>query len=253
MKRISLFIVTSMIFSFLTPLTSGNAAEKYELLDTSRSKCHTGQVYPKYDTCLVGVENPSVKFEIISKQISPGAPLKLRLYFNFNSQPLDGWFDATAHKNDAIWYAQRGPEISDVSRLGNVAQVNMTIQCPFTNFLPNYKFNIVHFMEGRSSDLSPFDRLFSSFSKKHPAVTMISNGTYDLETTPLPSSCQKVYIDLGTVSQGVLVRDFEYIRPRDNTVASSGAVIAGSRREGTKIGGYRFKTSGKARLKQNQP
>ena len=160
-RRFSSFIAASMIFSFLTPLTSGNAAEKYELLDTSRSKCHTGKFFPTWETCLVGVENPSVKFEIISKQINPGAPLKLRLYFNFNSQPLDGWFQTSAHAIDAIWYYQIGPEVSDVSRLGNVAQANLSIQCPFTNFRPSYKFNIVHFMEGRSTDLSSFDRLFS--------------------------------------------------------------------------------------------
>lgn len=247
MKRFLLFIAASMILSFLTPLATSNAAEKYELLDTSRSKCHSGKTNnpSEWDKCLVGLENPSVKFEILSKQISPGAPLKLRLYFNFSLQPLDGWFQTSAHNIDAIWYFQKAPEVSDISRLGNVAQANLQITCPNTSFYPYFKFNIVNFVEGRSTDLSRFNSFFASGSKKIPAVTLTSNGTYDLETT-LPSSCKEVEISLGQgVKQGVLMQDFKYIRPVDKSEASSGAYIAGSRQEGIKTD-YNFKTSGKA-------
>ncbi len=100
-------------------------------------------------------------------------------------------------------------------------------------------------MEGRNADLSPFDSFFASDSKKLPAVTMISNGTHDLETT-LPSSCKEVEISLlQGVKQGVLMQDFKYIRPVDKSEASSGFYIARSRQEGTKLA-YKFKTSGKA-------
>ena len=247
MRRFSLLITAFLILNVFTPHPAFSVGEKYELLDTSRSKCHAGKVNnpSDWDKCLVGAEMPSVKFEFISKQITPGAPLKIRLYFNFNLQPLDGWFETSAHNIDAIWYFQKGPEISDVSRLGNVAQANLEIYCPNTSFQPFHKFNIVNFIEGRKADLSPFNSFLASDSKKIPAVTMISNGTYDLETT-LPSSCKEVQISLSQgVKQGVLMQDFKYIRPVDKSVASSGIYIARSRQEGTKAA-YSFKTSGKA-------
>jgi hypothetical protein len=244
MKRFSLFIAASMILSFLTPLASSNAAEKYELLDTSRSKCHnqsnkqyiqtSADVWTK---CLDAAKSPSVKFEIISKQIAPGAPLKLRLYFNFNVQPLDGWFN--------IGYFQKAPEINDVSRLGNLAQATLEIYCPNTSFQPYYKFNIINLMKDRTTDLSAFESFFASGSKKIPAVIMFSNGTYDLETI-LPSSCKEVEIDLlQGVSQGVLMQDFRYVNLISKSESSSGTDIAWSRQEGTKKA-FSFKTSGKA-------
>ena len=136
MKRISLFIAVSFLLNVFTPLTSSSAAEKYELLDTTRSKCNTGKSdsASQWDKCLDGVETPSVKFEITSKQITPGAPLKLRLYFNFNVQPLDGWFQTSANRIDALWYQQKGPDISDQSRLGNLAKSYLNLYCPNTNF-----------------------------------------------------------------------------------------------------------------------
>ena len=90
MRRFSLLITAFLILNVFTPHPAFSVGEKYELLDTSRSKCHAGKVNnpSDWDKCLVGAEMPSVKFEFISKQITPGAPLKIRLYFNFNLQPL---------------------------------------------------------------------------------------------------------------------------------------------------------------------
>ena len=250
MKRLTLFIAITFVATFFTPFTSSSAAEKYELLDTSRSKCNTGKSSSasEWDKCLDGAEIPSVKFEITSKQITPGASLKLRLYFNFNVQPLDGWFQTSAHRVDALWYQQKGPEISDQSRLGNLAKSYLNIYCPNTNFDTTYAFNIINLVEGRSADLATINRVLAPSaprSEKIPPVTMFSNGTYDLTAT-LPASCKEFKISLGNgVTQGVLMQDFKYIRPVDKSEASTGVDLARSRQEGIKAA-YSFKTSGQA-------
>ena len=66
MKRLSLFIAISFVVAVFSPLTASSAAEKYELLDTSRSKCNTGKSSSasEWGKCLDGVEIPSVKFEM---------------------------------------------------------------------------------------------------------------------------------------------------------------------------------------------
>ena len=253
MKRFTLLIAISLILNLLTPHPAFSTGQKYELLDTSRSKCNTGKFAPEdFTKCLDGTENPSVKFEILSKQITPGALLKLRMYFNFNVEPLDGWFEANAHRNDAIWFIQKGPEISDESRLGNLAKGYIQIYCPDTSLDKSYPFNVINFVEGRSADLSTITRVLARFTDDSgelipPApITMFSNGTYDLEAT-LPSSCKEFQINLWSVSQGVLMQDFTYVRPADKSVASTGVGYASAREEGEKIA-YSFKTSGKARV-----
>lgn len=251
MRRFTLLIAISLILNLFTPHPAFSAGQKYELLDTSRSKCSTGKFAPDdFTKCLAGTENPSVKFEILSKQITPGALLKLRIYFKFNVEPLDGWFEANAHRNDAIWFIQKGPEISDESRLGNLARGYLNIYCPGTSLDKSYPFNIINFVEGRSAELATISGVLARFTDDSgelipPApVTMFSNGTYDLEAT-LPSSCKEFEINLRGVRQGVLMQDFRYIRPVDKSEASTGVGFAGSRDEGEKIG-YSFKTSGKA-------
>lgn len=249
MRRFTLLIAISLILNLFTPHPAFSAGQKYELLDTSRSKCNTGKFAPDdFTKCLAGTENPSVKFEILSKQITPGALLKLRIYFNFNVGPLDGWFEANAHRNDAIWFIQKGPEISDESRLGNLAKGYIQIYCPDTSLDKSYAFNIINFVEGRSAELTTMSRVLAQLEDDServiPPLVMVSNGTYDLEAT-LPSSCKEFKINLWGVSQGVLMRDFRYIRPVDKSEASTGVHFAGSRKEGIKID-YSFKTSGKA-------
>jgi hypothetical protein len=243
-------IAISLILNVFTPHPAFSAGQKYELLDSSRSKCHTGKTNnpAEWEKCLGGTESPSVNFEILSKQITPGARLKLRIYFNFNVEPLDGWFETSAHRNDAIWYFQKGPEISDQSRLGNLAKGHLNIYCPNTSFDKSYAFNIINFVEGRSAELTLLSGVLAQLTDDServiPPLVMVSNGTYELEAT-LPSSCKEFKINLWSVSQGVLMQDFRYIRPVDKSEASTGIGFARSRDEGEKIA-YSFKTSGKA-------
>ena len=250
MRRFSLLIAISLILNLCTSHPALSAGQKYELLDPSRSKCNTGKTSNSYewDKCPDGTETPSVKFEILNKQITPGTLLKLRVYFNFTVKPLDGWFETSAHRNDAIWYIQKGPEFADQSRLGNLAKSYLNFGCTDTSFNKSYAFNIIHFVEGRSAELATISRVLAQLEddsgKLIPPVTMFSNGTYDLEAT-LPSSCKEFQINLSSASQGVLMQDFRYIRPVDKSEALTGVDFAGSRREGTKIP-YSFKTSGKA-------
>ncbi len=249
MRRFTLLIAISLILNLFTPHPAFGAGQKYELLDTSRSKCNTGNFPPNdFTKCLAGTENPSVKFEILSKQITPGALLKLRMYFNFNVEPLDGWFEANAHRNDAIWFIQKGPEISDESRLGNLAKGYINMYCLDTSFNKSYAFNIINFIEGRSAELATIGRVLARLEDDQerviPPLVKFSNGTFDLEVR-LPRSCKEFQINLSSVSQGVLMQDFTYIRPVDQSVASTGVWIARSREEGEKIA-FGFKTSGKA-------
>jgi hypothetical protein len=248
-RRFSLLIAISLILNVFSLHPAFSAGQKYELLDMSRSKCNTGKFAPDdFAKCLAGTENPSVKFEILSKQISPGALLKLRMYFNFNIEPLDGWFEANAHRNDAIWFIQKGPEVNDESRLGNLAKGYIQMYCPNTSFNKSFAFNIINFVEGRSAELTTIRRVLAQFEDDWgnfiPPITMFSNGSYDLQVT-LPSSCKEFQLNLSSVSQGILMQDFKYIRPLDQSVASTGVWIARSREEGEKIA-YGFKTSGKA-------
>ncbi len=251
MRRLKLLITCSLILNLFTPHPAFSAGQKYELLDTSRSKCSTGKFAPNdFTKCLAGTENPSVKFEILSKQITPGALVKLRIHFNFNVEPLDGWFETNAHRNDAIWFIQKSPEVSDESRLGNLAKGYLNIYCPNTSLSKSYPFNIINFVEGRNAEaatiMSALARHTDDSGKLIPPVpvTMFSNGTYDLDAT-LPASCKEFHISLSSVRQGVLMQDFRYIRPVDKSEASTGIGFAGSRDEGEKIA-YSFKTSGKA-------
>ena len=250
MKRFSLMIALALILNVFTPHPAFSAGQKYELLDSSRSKCHTGKTNnpAEWEICLGGTESPSVNFEILSKQITPGARLKLRIYFNFNVKPLDGWFETSAHRNDAIWYFQKGPEIGDQSRLGNLAKGYLNIYCPNTSFDKSYAFNVINFVEGRSAELTILSGVLAQLTDDServiPPLVMVSNGTYDLEAT-LPSSCKEFKINLSSVSQGVLMQDFKYVRPVDKSEASTGIGFAGSRNEWEKIA-YSFKTSGKA-------
>ena len=73
MRRFSLMIAISLILNVFTPHPVSSAVQKYELLDSSRSKCHTGKTNnsAEWEKCLGGTESPSVNFEILSKQITP--------------------------------------------------------------------------------------------------------------------------------------------------------------------------------------